>query len=341
MNMSDFDFLQDEKKNQILVLVEGDSEKEEFFSILLRCFPEISISEDNIHIFRTNIYEFNRLIEEEYNSNWFEYDDIEVDVPYLISKKNNISPMLDKRHFSDIIMVFDYERQDTFFSEEDIEHLQKRFNSSTGEGILYINYPMYESLFDMHVIPDKEFMERIISSNYNGNEYKNRVKSYSSLINYFDIYDYLYNKVGNIHTIFGNEINYKKFIDELSFSWNVEEILNNLGKITDSEAKVKQFAHKTNSILKNKNVLKLKGNYWDCLRYLFIEVAKQNIIKAWDIQEGIILSNDSDIHDIFSQLDYSKILNIQNEACSDKEKSFIWVLCTCLFIIAEYKFFWK
>ena len=121
-------------------------------------------------------------IVKEYGNEW-EKDDI--DLPFVISKKQGIAPLRYKEDFTNIILVFDYEHHDTHFSEDKISRMQKCFMDSTDMGKLYINYPMIESYQHLRSLPDEEYMERRVSvSLRSGVKYKVIVRD-ESIINKF------------------------------------------------------------------------------------------------------------------------------------------------------------
>lgn len=70
-------------RNQTLIVVEGKLEKNSILRILFRCFPEIPIRIENVHIYENDIYDLYHAIEEEYGELWYE-DDLEIDVPFII-----------------------------------------------------------------------------------------------------------------------------------------------------------------------------------------------------------------------------------------------------------------
>ena len=146
------------KRSQNLLIVEGKHEKDELFKLLFQCFPEMKISRDDIWIYGTNIYMLYDDIVKEYGEQW-EKDDI--DLPFVISKKQGMVPLRYKEDFTNIMLVFDYERHDTNFSEDKIIRMQKSFMDSTDMGKLYINYPMVESLKYTKQMPDNEFYNYI------------------------------------------------------------------------------------------------------------------------------------------------------------------------------------
>ena len=82
---------QGRKRNQTLLVVEGNHEKNKLFWLIFRCFPEISIDMDNVWIYGTNIYMLYDDIIREYGENCFE-EEMDIDLPFVISKKRHRRP---------------------------------------------------------------------------------------------------------------------------------------------------------------------------------------------------------------------------------------------------------
>ena len=78
------------------------------------------------------------------------------------------------------------------------------------------------------------------------------------------------------------------------------------------------------------------SNYWEHMRDIFISIIKVNILKAFGIQENRP-NGDLGLRDIYEYLNFETILKIQNSA-SESEDGFIWILSTCVFLVAEYNF---
>ena len=76
--------------------------------------------------------------------------------------------------------------------------------------------------------------------------------------------------------------------------------------------------------------------YWEYMRKVFQEIVCHNIRKAAKVQK--IDVNENDIRKQFDRIELFEILNIQNEVSRNLEKGFIWVLSTCVLLIAEYNF---
>ena len=115
--MNNFDVFVPRKRSQNLLIVEGNHEKNELFALLFKCFPEMNIDIDDVWIYATNIYQLYDEIVSEYGEDWYDTD---VDLPFVVSKKKYPDELRYKEDFVNIVLVFDYERHDTYFSEEKI-----------------------------------------------------------------------------------------------------------------------------------------------------------------------------------------------------------------------------
>lgn len=175
--------VQERKRNQTLLIVEGNHEKNELFWLIFKCFPEVDIDLNNVWIYGTNIYMLYEDIVNMYGHDWVE-EEIDVDLPFVISKKKTPDNVRYKNDFTKILLVFDYERHDTNFSEEKITQMQRKFSDVTDMGQLYINYPMIESYQHLISIPDLNYKSRK--------------------------YLFLCNRVVNIRNLLGKSLSFKK-----------------------------------------------------------------------------------------------------------------------------------
>ena len=147
------------RRSRSLLIVEGKHEKNELFWLIFKCFPELNINMEDVWIYGTNIYKLYEDIVKEYGNNWAK-DESDIDLPLVISKKENPDTVCYRNDFTNIILVFDYERHDPTFSEEKIIEMQHFFEDSTDMGKLYLNYPMIESYLHLKSIPDEEYIHR-------------------------------------------------------------------------------------------------------------------------------------------------------------------------------------
>ena len=78
--------------------------------------------------------------------------------------------------------------------------------------------------------------------------------------------------------------------------------------------------------------------YWQYMRGIFKQIIHHNICKANRIQNNQYAVDDAQYRECFEQLDPVRILEIQNTCSREEMEGFIWVLCTCIFFVAEYNF---
>lgn len=173
MNMNNY-VVEQRKRSQTLLIVEGQHEGDILFRLILDCFSEIKSEGDSLLIYGTNIYMLYDDIVREYGPDWTEDD---IDLPFVISKKNQWDAVKRKRDFTNIIIVFDYERHDPRFSEQKIIEMQTVFSDAANMGKLYINYPMWESYLHLRSIPDHNYLNRKIPvTEVSGGKYKSLVR---------------------------------------------------------------------------------------------------------------------------------------------------------------------
>jgi hypothetical protein len=77
--------------------------------------------------------------------------------------------------------------------------------------------------------------------------------------------------------------------------------------------------------------------YWQYVRNLLVKIIYHNICKANRIQNNIYEIKMEQYKQCFESLDLVEILKIQN-VFSRNSNGFIWVLNTCVFVVADYNF---
>ena len=147
----------------------------QLFKKMLEAFPEIGISPENIISFETNIWVLYGKLIKEFGQDWYTQG-----IDFLTFLQNpSIGMNLNGKAFSDIYLVFDYERQYSNFSDIGLEHMMSFFNNSTENGLLFINYPMVESYKHIKDFPDYDYLTR--KCNFADiKEYKKTVGEYSA-----------------------------------------------------------------------------------------------------------------------------------------------------------------
>lgn len=81
--------------------------------------------------------------------------------------------------------------------------------------------------------------------------------------------------------------------------------------------------------------------YWEYLQQIFKQIIYHNIHKANRIQNGQYEIEETKYKEYYENLDFTKILKVQNLFSKDDEGGNIWVLNTFIFFVAEYKFYWQ
>lgn len=171
-------------KKKVLFITEGEIDEPKFIErCFKKCYPNI---EYEYYSYSTDIHTLARLL-----FNGTENIDEYLDVQRALKEHETNK---EKRHilsqtYSDIVLVFDFDPQTKRPEFKRILKMLEFFNDSTGNGKLYINYPMMQSYRHISSYPqeDNEFKDRTIDVNLCSN-YKQIVNEQScfSNINKYD-----------------------------------------------------------------------------------------------------------------------------------------------------------
>ncbi|MCX4350435.1 MAG: hypothetical protein OSJ60_02245 [Lachnospiraceae bacterium] len=328
------------KRSQNLLIVEGNHEKNKLFWLLFACFPEIDIHMDDIWIYGTNIYLLYDDIEKEYGDGWAESGD-DIDLPFVISKKRYPDNLRYKIDFTNIIIVFDYERHDANFSEEKILKMQKYFTDAADMGKLYINYPMIESYQHLQTLPDAGYGERkILVSLQPGKEYKALVRAETMIAKYIEyphkIEDLLKERYGITDVEKRNKC--CNMILDISEENKLNDKIQNILCQMIKDVSLETAKYQIKDMIMQLGYAHNGQTYWECMRKIFSQIICHNIRKANRIQNDQYLIEEDRYKQCFEALDLTKILEMQNETSHNINTGFIWVLNTCVFFVAEYNF---
>lgn len=138
------------EKAKILILVEGAKLDVKLMAHLLSIY---GISQSHqIVSYKTNIYDL-------YQHMFIENEPDAVDLLQLLKERepNPANKAIFDAHYSDILLIFDLDPQDTRFSSEKITQMINYFVESSDMGKLYLNYPMVEAFYHMRNIPDDDY----------------------------------------------------------------------------------------------------------------------------------------------------------------------------------------
>ena len=275
-------------------------------------------------------------IVKEYGNDWAK-DEMDVDLPFVISKKEHPETIYYRNDFTNIILVFDYERHDPVFSEEKILEMQHCFEDSTDMGKLYLNYPMIESYLHLKSVPDEEYINRKIPVSLQpGDRYKGMVKSESVIEKIVELPHRIDDLLAGDRYQVSNSEKRNGCCDAiLKISTNeLEKELEEILHVVGDEKKEKTLKYQLKDWIIKTGYIRENQTYWEYMRKVFQEIVCHNIRKAAKIQN----EEENDLRKQFEQLDLSEILDVQNEISRDMEKGFIWVLSTCVLVIPDYNF---
>lgn len=334
------DIIKVRKRNRSLLIVEGYHEKNKLFWLIFKSFSELHISMDDIWIYGTNIYLLYEDIVKEYGPKWAEEKD-DIDLPFVISKKQGFDTLCYKEDFTNIILVFDYERHDKHFSERKIIEMQERFEDAADMGKLYINYPMIESYQHLKSLPDNDYFERKIPVSLQpGKKYKALADNETVIKEAVEfphkIDDLLNKRFGVQDKKIRNECCNAVLNNpnEIEIDSKLQEIL--AGIIEEREQKTLRY--QLRDCLTKLGYIHIGQTYWEYIRQIFKEIIYHNICKANWIQNSQCKIIKEKYKECFERLDLVKILKTQNIFSRDVDTGYIWVLSTCVFFVAEYNF---
>lgn len=328
------------KRSQNLLIVEGHHEKNKLFWLIFKCFPEMNINMNEIWIYGTNIYQLYDDIVKEYGEEWAEENE-DIDLPFVISKKQYPDKLRYKEDFTNIVLVFDYERHDANFSEEKILEMQRCFVDAANTGRLYINYPMIESYQHLRQLPDDDFAERKIPVSLQpGKEYKALVEQETILGSKVDFPHRIDDLLEKHFKVSDMEKRIKCCNEILGISSvsNMESVIENALREVVAEHILPTVKYQLVDWVTKQGYAQTNQTYWEYIRGIFKQVIYHNIFKANRIQYGQYQIPENKYKEYFERLDLTEILKAQNSVSRDSITGFIWVLNTCIYFIAEYNF---
>lgn len=162
--------------NKILFIVEGQNDEVNYIN---RLFQVTNRSQKYTIIpYKTNLHTLARYI--------FDGEEIDdtLDIRQVL-KEHEKDPEAKKElsvDFSDIILVFDFEPHHDHPCFDLIRKMITYFDNSTGNGKLYINYPMMQSYRHFAKLPDDSFRELAVTK-MEASKYKELVDSVSKFKN--------------------------------------------------------------------------------------------------------------------------------------------------------------
>ena len=150
----------------ILFIFEGKDDKTYFESIKRLFFPEKS--ETFVCTYNSNIYSlYTKLKNHDALNGKLEVDTVSVFKEILTEKGDNTLKEIREDEVSEIYLFFDYDFQEKSRTLEEnnkrLSEMLDYFTDETGNGKLYINYPMVESLRYTKELPDNDYWSYTVS----------------------------------------------------------------------------------------------------------------------------------------------------------------------------------
>ena len=155
---------------KILFVVEGKAEQVGLKSYIINHIG-LNVDECNIITYKTSIYELYDLLNKKENDG-ISLSSILIKEKYVDVDSNF---QLDST-FAAVYLVFDFDPQYHKYSEDKIRYFASRFVDETDEGLLLIDYPMFESLLDIESFDNYQGFENQTTQVISSAEYKKIVK---------------------------------------------------------------------------------------------------------------------------------------------------------------------
>lgn len=143
----------------ILFVFEGDKPERHILKSLEKYYLK-----RNVHIcatFNTDIYQlFQKIKDDEYN----EFLDI-VEVIRALPTNEEVLKNVKRQNISQVFLIFDYDGHASLADDSKIVELLQHFNEETGNGKLFISYPMVEAF--KHLKKDIPFEDTVVQAKEN------------------------------------------------------------------------------------------------------------------------------------------------------------------------------
>lgn len=211
------------KTRNILLVVEGRVTEVEFFSR----FGELFFDNKTKLVFypySSNVYSLYHRLKN--------YEDMTDTIAVLKEMATTEEQKnLLKRKFAEIYLIFDYDPQETAYSDEKIRAMLSLFDNETELGKIYINYPMMESFRDHRNFSTQDYLKRSISiKDISSEQYKLYVRDIGWNKNIAQITERHFKMLCRMNIIKSNFILYSqnKMPEQINCSLctNQEQILN-------------------------------------------------------------------------------------------------------------------
>ncbi|XMB65951.1 hypothetical protein RI065_06495 [Mycoplasmatota bacterium zrk1] len=166
---------------KILLIVEGTDLEPDLIEVIANAFEQEN--KYNVVSVGTNLEAFINICDK-YSDSLDEVEILDVLKEYEVNKSNpnsnNIRRLSEKYYLK--YLIFDREPHDENISEDLITNLRQIFNDEYDNGIIFINYPMAEAIYDINDIALNKLLNKTVKiDNIKDNNYKNRVNRFNEI----------------------------------------------------------------------------------------------------------------------------------------------------------------
>lgn len=197
-------------EKNVLVIVEGAKTEPKLLKQLVQVFG----NGFRVYSYGANIYDLYDFLQKNYGED-FNNDIPDLDLLFLLkSNEKDVEKrkILDNK-FTDVLLVFDFDPQDTHqCKEEKLIKMMRYFSESTDQGRLYINYPMVESYRDIKCLNDQSYLNSKVKKS-ELSSYKQKVHKDSFCSDVTRYTKYIFSNIiwlnfQKIFTILGTSVDY-------------------------------------------------------------------------------------------------------------------------------------
>lgn len=213
------------KQTYNLFIFEGEKTEPQIFNSLKKHFFNEKENEQASISYCNNIYHLAKEIQKSEYLEFFE----------LLKEEGKLDTKLTRDNVARIYLIFDYDGHADNDSSQKLQDMLNIFNNETEQGLLYISYPMSESL--RHIKDDIDFKDvcAVSEPKYKGLVSDNCDEKYKHLKKYtIDTWNHLVIQ----HCKKANYIVHNKFESPISFIEQLTIFENQKEKYIDKEGKV-------------------------------------------------------------------------------------------------------
>lgn len=146
-------------KRKVLFLLEGDKAERKILTIIKKHYPDVLA---DFYVVGSNLFDLDNHMKNTLGEDWLTEDSSIIStLVHMVSLSGVTQDIrIDVDSFTDVFLIFDYEKSGTSFSASRLMQMQKVFSDSTKNGLLLLSYPMVEAYRHLKSIPDEDYLYR-------------------------------------------------------------------------------------------------------------------------------------------------------------------------------------